>query len=136
MFSLESVPLETLDLKKRIGGDGSGAVVIFEGIVRNATKGRAVIKLEYQASPRLAQNEFEKIAAELREKFPVLDMICAHRIGTLFPGELVVWAAVSAAHRGAAFDGCRFLVDELKHRLPIWKKEYFADGEAAWVASP
>ena len=136
MFSLETGPLEKLDLKTGITENGAGAIVIFEGIVRDDTAGRKVIKLEYQASPMLAKNEFDKIADELRAKFAVRNLRCAHRTGTLLPGEMAVWAGVTAKHRGAAFDACRYLVDHLKHRLPIWKKEFFADGESAWVDWP
>jgi molybdopterin synthase catalytic subunit len=92
-----------------------------------------VLTLEYESYAVLAEREGERILAEARERFPVTAAVCIHRIGHLALGDLAVWAGVSAAHRGAAFDACRYLIDETKARVPIWKKEYYADGATQWI---
>jgi molybdopterin synthase catalytic subunit len=110
----------------------SGGIDIFIGTVRNATKGKAVVRLEYEAYERMAISEMTKIAEEILAKWPVHKVLIHHRTGILPVGEIPVIIAVSAAHRAAAFDACRYAIDTLKQTVPIWKKEVFEDGEQ-WV---
>lgn len=112
----------------------SGGIDVFIGTVRNATKGKAVLRLEFEAYERMALAEMEKIAAQALEKWPVQKLLIHHRTGVLAVGEVPVIIAVSAAHRDAAFEACRYVIDTLKQTVPIWKKEFFEDGEV-WVAA-
>ena len=111
---------------------GDGAVVVFDGIVRNNSKGRATLYLDYEAYEPMALRKMREIAAEMRARFAVDRIALVHRLGRLQIGETSVLIVVSAGHRGAAFDACRFAIETLKRTVPIWKKEYFADGEV-WV---
>ncbi|WDF75341.1 molybdenum cofactor biosynthesis protein MoaE [Mucilaginibacter sp. KACC 22773] len=112
----------------------SGGIDVFIGTVRNATKGKAVLKLDFEAYEPMAISEMEKIANRAFEKWPVQKVLIHHRTGELQIGEIPVIIAVSAAHREAAFDACRYIIDTLKQTVPIWKKEAFEDGEV-WVAA-
>ena len=111
---------------------GAGAYASFEGWVRDHSHGRAVLALGYEAYGALAQAEGDQVLAEARANFAILDVACVHRVGNLQVGELAVWVGVSAAHRDAAFAACRYVIDELKARVPIWKRERYEDGEAVW----
>ena len=133
MFTMS---IETIDIsaaREALESLSSGACVTFEGRVRNENEGREVVRLEYEAYEAVATTEGRKILEEAREKFGLERAIAIHREGTLELGDVAVWVGVSAPHRAEAFDGCRFIIDEIKHRLPIWKKEYYADGESGWV---
>ncbi|MGH9400856.1 MAG: molybdenum cofactor biosynthesis protein MoaE, partial [Terriglobia bacterium] len=110
----------------------NGAVVVFEGIVRNHSRGRKALYLEYEAYEAMALGSMEEIRGETKRKFPVDRVIMVHRVGRLEISETSVAIIVTAAHRAAAFDACRYAIDELKQRVPIWKKEYFEDG-SAWA---
>jgi molybdopterin synthase catalytic subunit len=113
-----------------------GAVVTFLGVVRNdAHDGRAVVGLSYEAYESMACAEFEAIDAQARERFGDVRLWIAHAVGDLAVGEVAVAVAVAAQHRAAAFDACRFAIDRLKARAPIWKKERYVDGEARWRAN-
>ena len=112
----------------------SGGIDVFIGTVRNATKGKKVLRLEFEAYEPMALKEIEKIAAKAFEKWPVQKLLVHHRVGVLEVGEIPVIIAVSCAHRDAAFEACRFVIDTLKQTVPIWKKEVFEDGET-WVAA-
>ena len=112
----------------------SGGIDVFIGTVRNATKGKPVIRLEFEAYEPMALAEMEKIVKQAFEKWPVQKALVHHRTGVLQVGEVPVIIAVSAAHRAAAFDACRYIIDTLKQTVPIWKKEIFEDGEV-WVAA-
>jgi molybdopterin synthase catalytic subunit len=112
----------------------SGGIDVFIGTVRNSTKGKTVIRLEFEAYEPMALKEMQKIADLAFEKWPVQKLLIHHRTGTLQIGEVPVIIAVSCAHRDAAFEACRYVIDTLKHTVPIWKKEVFADGET-WVAA-
>jgi molybdopterin synthase catalytic subunit len=101
--------------------------------VRNHNEGEAVVALEYEAHEPIANREGEKIISEARQRFAILAAHCRHRAGKLAIGDCAVWVGVSAAHRGAAFDACRYIIDETKRRVPIWKKEHYRDGHSAWV---
>jgi len=128
-------------VREVIDGDGlaryvragkDGATVTFDGFVRNESHGRATSYLEYEAYEAMAITKMNKIVAEIHEKFAIHRVAMVHRLGRLEIGETSVFIAVSAPHRGAAFDACRFAIDTLKRTVPIWKKEYFADG-AVWA---
>jgi molybdopterin synthase catalytic subunit len=112
----------------------SGGIDIFIGTVRNATKGKKVTRLEFEAYEPMAIAELKKIAEQAYEQWPVQKVLIHHRTGILEVGEVPVLIAVSAAHRAAAFEACRFIIDTLKQTVPIWKKEIFEDGEV-WVAA-
>jgi len=111
-----------------------GGIDVFIGTVRNATRGRPVMRLEFEAYVPMAIAEMQKIAAEIMQRWPVLHVVIHHRTGVLAIGEVPVVIAVAAAHRDAAFEACRFAIDTLKRTVPIWKKEVYADGEI-WVAA-
>ncbi|TSJ39405.1 molybdenum cofactor biosynthesis protein MoaE [Mucilaginibacter corticis] len=110
-----------------------GGIDVFIGTVRNATKGKTVVRLEFEAYEKMAISELEKIADQASIKWPVQKMLIHHRTGVLQIGEIPVIIAVAAAHRHAAFEACRYIIDTLKQTVPIWKKEIFEDGEV-WVA--
>ncbi|MCF8449344.1 MAG: molybdenum cofactor biosynthesis protein MoaE [Taibaiella sp.] len=111
-----------------------GGIDVFIGTVRNATKGKNVIRLEFEAYESMAVREMTKIAAAASAKWPIHKILIHHRTGVLYPGDIPVIIVVSAAHRDAAFDACRYAIDTLKQTVPIWKKEVFEDGEV-WVAA-
>lgn len=119
----------TLDNLKR-GEDG--AAVVFEGVVRNQTRGRKTVFLDYEAYEEMALQQMESLAAEAIEQFKVRDVAIVHRLGRLEIGETSVLVVVTSAHRGPAFDACRWIIDTLKRTVPIWKKEHFEDG-AVWA---
>lgn len=112
----------------------SGGIDVFIGTVRDSTKGKRVIRLEFEAYEPMALKEMEKIAAQAIDKWAVQKLLIHHRTGVLEVGEVPVIIAVSCAHRDAAFEACRFVIDTLKQNVPIWKKEIFEDGET-WVAA-
>ncbi len=114
--------------------DDSGGIVVFIGTVRNHTKGKRVIRLDFEAYEPMAILEMKKIAAQAFEKFSLKKIAIHHRVGVLEIGEIPVIISASAAHRGAAFDACEFAIDTLKETVPIWKKEIFEDGEV-WVSA-
>jgi len=136
MFTLTAEPIAGEALKERLSRQDAGAVVIFEGRVRNQNLGRAVHKLEYEGAPEIAANEFAKIENEAHSRFAIIELVCAHRTGTLQVNDVSVWIGVIAPHRDAAFRACRYAIDELKKRLPIWKKEHYADGDSGWINAP
>lgn len=132
-FSLchSAIPVEVL--RQGLQHSGCGGYVAFEGWVRDHNEGRRVLRLEYEAFATLAEREAERILEEARARFEISCVACAHRVGSLAIGEIAVWVGVSAPHRGAAFDACRYVIDQIKHRLPIWKKEFYEDGDSGWV---
>jgi MoaE-MoaD fusion protein len=125
--------IDTAKLVESIKQGEDGAVVVFDGIVRNNTCGRRTTHLFYEAYEQMAMDEMRKLASEAFERFPVRDVVMVHRLGQLGVGETSVLIVVASAHRGAAFDACRWLIDTLKSTVPIWKKEFFEDG-AVWAA--
>ena len=133
MFRLCETPLEALDLVVPLHNPQAGALVTFEGWVRNHHKGRAVRFLEYQAYEALADKEGRRIVREALSRHDILAAQCAHRIGRVEIGQQAVWIGVTAERRADAFEACRYLIDQIKQRLPIWKKETYVEGEAAWV---
>ena len=111
-----------------------GGIDVFIGTVRNATKGRPVLRLDFEAYEPMALSEMKKLADRAMQQWPIQRIAIHHRVGTLQVGEVPVVIAVAAAHRDAAFEACRFLIDTLKQTVPIWKKEVFEDGEV-WVSA-
>jgi molybdopterin synthase catalytic subunit len=132
-FRLSDAPIEVGPLREALMADGAGAYASFEGLVRDHNDGRRVRGLAYEAYALLAEAEGEKVLAEARERFGIIDAACVHRVGELAVGELAVWVGVSAGHRDAAFAACRFVIDEIKSRVPVWKHERYADGDAGWL---
>ncbi|MFI5357103.1 MAG: molybdenum cofactor biosynthesis protein MoaE [Opitutales bacterium] len=133
MFRIVAQPLDPSSLKVALLDPQAGACVIFEGWARNHNEGRQVQYLEYEAYAKLAEAEGAAILAEAEQKFPIQAAVCLHRVGRLQIGDLAVWVGVCAAHRGAAFEACRYLIDEVKARVPIWKKEHYASGASEWI---
>ena len=111
----------------------AGAFAGFEGWVRNYNDGHKVLQLEYEVYTPIAESEGRKIIQEAKERFDILDAQGIHRSGLLEIGECAVWVGVSSAHRNEAFDACRYIIDHIKVRLPIWKKEYYENGDSGWV---
>ena len=132
IFQLVREPIRPQELLESIKAPGDGAVVVFDGFVRNNFRGKRTLYLEYEAYEPMALTKMREIGAQIREKFQVHRIAIVHRLGRLEIGETSVWIAVSSAHRAAAFDACRSAIDTLKRTVPIWKKEYFAGG-AVWA---
>jgi len=132
-FSFSSGPIEPGRCRESLADAGCGGYASFEGWVRDHNEGRRVERLEYEAFEALAVKEGERIVNEAVARFGVARAACVHRVGALAIGELAVWVGVSAAHRGEAFAACRYIIDEVKHRVPIWKKEHYSDGDSGWV---
>ena len=132
-FSLASAAADLAQLRTSLQHPGSGGFCSFEGRVRNSNDGRAVSGLEYEAYAELALAEGERIVEEAITRYGVIAAHCMHRTGNLAIGDLAVWIGVSSVHRDEAFGACRYIIDEIKHRLPVWKKEYYIDGDTAWV---
>ena len=110
-----------------------GAIATFSGTVRRHNFNRQVIRLHYQSYKTLAVKEGNKILGEAKEQFNIINALCVHRVGDLNIGEIAVWIGVNAGHRDAAFDACRYIIDEIKNRVPIWKKEIYVDGDSGWL---
>ena len=133
MFHLSRKPIDPDALRRGLTATDTGAVVSFEGRVRRRNHGRYVQSLEYEAFDELAEKEGAQIMAETHERFALLSAVCVHRVGLLQVGELAVWAAVTAEHRTEAFAACRYIIDEVKTRVPIWKKEHYGSGPTEWI---
>lgn len=133
VFALANTDIDPQALKERLGHDACGGFVAFEGWVRNHNEGRAVSGLFYEAYEALAVKEGNRIMEEAMARFDIRLASCRHRAGELGIGGIAVWVGVSAEHRDAAFLACRYIIDEIKARLPVWKKELYVDGEAEWV---
>ena len=116
-------------------GPGDGALCVFTGVVRNHNDGKAVLYLEYEGYEEMVVSIFEEIAEEARQRFGGTRVRIIHRLGRMEIGEASVAIAVSSPHRAEAFDACRFAIDTLKHKAPIWKKEFYADG-SSWLEGP
>ena len=131
-----SAPIDTGALARAAASPTDGAVATFEGRVRNHHQGKQVERLEYHAYAEMAREELERIGAEIAVRFAVGHVALAHRTGDLAVGEVSVAVVVAAPHRHPALDGCAAAIEEIKRRLPVWKKEFFADGEPQWVFGP
>jgi molybdopterin synthase catalytic subunit len=133
LFRFTRATIDGALLRAELADPASGGFASFEGWVRNHNEGREVRCLEYEAFEELAVKEGERIVRAAIERFGVAHALCVHRVGALDVGELAVWVGVSSGHRGEAFQACRFIIDEVKHRVPIWKKEHYVAGDSGWV---
>jgi molybdopterin synthase catalytic subunit len=133
MIAISDGLIDPVALKETLLDPGAGAYCGFEGWVRNRNDGQDVLRLEYEAYEPLALVEGAKIINEAQEKYPHLGASCVHRTGLLEIGECAVWVGVVAAHRDEAFHACRYIIDEIKVRLPVWKKEHYVNGDSGWV---
>jgi molybdopterin synthase catalytic subunit len=133
-LKISSEPLNIPSCIEWVMSPQCGGIDVFIGTVRAATKGKAVVRLEFETYERMALSEMQKIADDILAQWPVYKILIHHRTGILAVGEVPVVIAVSAAHRDAAFDACRYAIDTLKQTVPIWKKEVFENGEH-WVAA-
>jgi len=132
-FRFSHEPIDIAPLRAELIDTHCGGYVAFEGWVRDHNEGQQVTRLEYEAFEALGQREGEKIIAEARERFGVTGALCVHRVGDLGLKQIAVWVGVAAAHRDEAFKACRYIIDEVKHRVPIWKKEHYVSGDSGWV---
>jgi molybdopterin synthase catalytic subunit len=132
LFQLTSEPLDPQRAAELVRRDEAGAVVVFLGVVRNHNQGRRVLYLEYDAYPEMAQQVMQELAQEAKSRWPIAEVAVFHRTGRLEVGETSLVVAVSSAHRAEAFQAAHWLVDRLKERAPIWKKEVFEGGEE-WI---
>jgi len=121
------------DYQAYLTDQSCGGFVSFEGWVRDHNEGREVLRLEYEAYESLGIKEGERIIAEACERFAIEHASCVHAVGQLELGQRAVWVGVSSHHRDAAFQACRYIIDEVKQRVPIWKKEHYRDGDSGWV---
>lgn len=125
--------IEPDKLREALTDDAAGGYVAFEGWIRNENEGQEVLRLEYEVYGPLAIKEGAKIIEEAKARYPIQHADCVHREGLLEIGECAVWVGVASAHRDEAFAACRFIIDEVKTRLPIWKKEFYVNGDSGWV---
>ena len=128
-------PIDSAALLREVAGHHNGASVLFVGTVREMNEGSAVSGLDYSAYGEMAQRELSEIVAEAAKRWDTDDIVCEHRTGTLELGDVSVAIAAAHAHRGQAFDAARYVIEELKKRAPIWKREHYVDGRADWVAN-
>ena len=132
-FSVSDTPIDVSAARKSVTDKHCGGLVVFEGWIRDHNEGQEVERLEYEVYRPVAQKEGVKIVDEALARFSISHAMCIHREGLLELGECAVIVCVSSAHRGAAFDACRYIIDEAKTRLPIWKKEHYVTGVSEWV---
>jgi molybdopterin synthase catalytic subunit len=132
-FRFTRSPIDSASLRAGLTDPACGGFASFEGWVRDHNEGQRVRHLEYEAFEALAVREGERIVAEAIARFGVTRAACEHRLGDLVIGEVAVWVGASAPHRNEAFLAARYIIDEVKHRLPIWKKEHYLGGDSGWV---
>ena len=132
-FQISERPIEPENLRLALQNEAAGAYASFEGWVRNHNDGKPVNGLDYSAYKVLAEKEGNRIIAEALNRFNIAGAAAVHRIGQLEIGDIAVWIGVSSAHRGCAFDSCRYIIDEIKGRVPIWKRERYEMGPDQWV---
>ena len=132
-FQFTREPIDGTRLRAALQDPGCGGFAVFEGWVRDENEGERVRHLEYEAFEELAVREGARSLEEARARFGITRAACAHRLGDLAIGEVAVWVGVSAAHRDEAFRACRYVIDEVKRRVPIWKKEHYVSGDSGWV---
>jgi molybdopterin synthase catalytic subunit len=132
-FRLTAESIDAPSLTKSLADSGAGACVTFEGWVRNTNENRKVDALEYEAFGPLAEREAARVIEEAKARYGVISITGVHRVGLLKIGEIAVWIGVASAHRGPGFDACRYVIDELKARVPIWKKEHYQEGPSEWI---
>jgi molybdopterin synthase catalytic subunit len=131
-IALVREPIDAAAIEREIKSGTDGAVCIFDGIVRDNTRGRTTLYLDYEAYEEMALKQLRQLRSDAIERFGVREVAIVHRLGRLIVGETSIFIAVASAHRGAAFDACRWVIDTLKKTVPIWKKEQFVDG-AVWA---
>ena len=132
-FWLADSAIDSTAFREQLADESCGACVIFEGWVRNHNEGRAVLRLAYEAHSPMALKEGDIILQEAIERFAISKAAAVHRQGELTLTEAAVVVGVASSHRDAAFQACRYIIDEIKHRLPIWKKEHYLNGDSGWV---
>ncbi|MDQ2640143.1 MAG: molybdenum cofactor biosynthesis protein MoaE [Pseudomonadota bacterium] len=132
-FRFSHDPIDTTPLREELVSTHCGGFTAFEGWVRDLNEGQQVTQLEYEAFEALGVREGERIMQEARERFGVTQVLCVHRLGSLGLTDIAVWVGVASAHRDEAFRACRYIIDEVKHRVPIWKKEHYVSGDSGWV---
>lgn len=133
MFKLSQTPILPQELVTQLHSPQAGAICSFEGWIRNHNHGKEVLYLEYDVYPALAISEMEKIIKEAKQLFKIIDCKAVHRYGKLEIGDIAVWIGVISVHRKESFLACEYLINELKARVPIWKKEHYAHEQAMWV---
>ncbi|STZ14218.1 Molybdopterin synthase catalytic subunit [Moraxella caviae] len=136
-FALTDCAIDETRLKRMLGDETAGAMVVFEGWVRNHNNKRAVKNLTYYGYEQLALNQGAQLANEAKAKFGVTHALAVHRVGALEIGDMAVWVGVCSAHRDAAFEACRWLLDAIKEKIPVWKQEFYADDEGGslWLSN-
>lgn len=134
MFEISESPIDPSAVRAEMSDPACGALVVFEGLVRNHHEGRDVTRLHYTHHPVLASKEGQQILEETLAKFPITSAQAIHRVGTLEIGECAVITITTSPHREAAFEANRYLIDEIKARVPIWKQETYADGDIEWTS--
>ena len=132
-FTITSEAIVSAKLIIQLQDPRCGAIATFSGTVRQHNYDRKVIQLHYQSYNTLAVKEGNKILGETKEQFNIVNALCVHRVGDLSIGETAVWIGVNAEHRDAAFNACRYIIDAIKTRVPIWKKEIYVDGDSGWL---
>ena len=132
-FSVSDSAIDVAAARIAVSDQHCGAFVAFEGWIRDHNEGQAVERLEYEVYRPVAEKEGAKIIAEALTRYAIRHALCIHREGLLELGDIAVIVCVSAAHRDPAFDACRYIIDEVKTRLPIWKKEHYVNGVSEWV---
>ncbi len=132
LIELRDAPLSVDEVRAAVADPAAGGIALFLGAVRDHDHGRGVMRLSYSAHPS-AEAELRRVAEKVAASFDVLALAAAHRVGELAVGDLAVVVAVACAHRGEAFEACRALIDDLKHSVPIWKQQWFSDGDSEWV---
>ncbi len=136
MFELMTQPIQEQNLRSSMVNSECGGFVSFEGWVRDWNEGRRVNKLQYEAYEALALSEGQKIVDEALKQYPIRNLYAIHRLGELEVRDVAVWIGATGRHREEAFAACRFAIDQIKARVPIWKKEFYQDGESEWVGCP
>ncbi|SMD32700.1 molybdopterin synthase catalytic subunit [Reichenbachiella faecimaris] len=134
MIEITKTKIDVAGLIAAVSHEGAGATDVFIGTTRNKTSDKTVVKLDFEAYEPMAIKELQKIVDRAKQQWPILKYAVVHRVGVVEIGEEAVVIAVSTPHRQAAFESCRFIIDELKKSVPIWKKEIFEDGDV-WVAA-
>jgi len=130
---LTNAPIDSAELIARVSSPAAGAVVLFLGTVREMTAGRETLRLHYDCYPEMAERKLAELEAEAKRRWSLVSVAMIHRLGRLELGEASVAVAVSSAHRDAAFEAGRWLIDTLKEVVPVWKQEHWADGSTEWV---
>jgi molybdopterin synthase catalytic subunit len=132
MFKIVEGPIDEIALEDEVRTDADGAVIVFRGVARRHSRGRDVVHLEYEAYPEMAEKVMAQIGDEIIEKWPISRVAIVHRTGVLEIGQASVVIAISAPHRGEAFEAAQYAIDRLKQIVPIWKKEIWSDG-SQWI---